>query len=409
MGTTRSSSPSFVSTGRKEVDETKDRVHSAVGTSSTISNISMSSLNQQRIAEAPLPRRTESSSSGGGGPPTDNSSLVPGRAATAWATMNSSASLLDSRKASEFVGKNADLAERGRGTATAERDKPGSSKSSLSLAGETIVPTRYSKKLIRADTDAERRHYARSSNRSSSGGGGGGEKRPPRVVDVHSRTGRRPWQTGNIVSVSALSTSSSSYSSSSKSFSVRGNRVRARPSSAYPERRSRGIGGHATNLMAAADVLAKDASRGRRSERPSSAPRQRKVQDMKRGDVADSGASMVKNTFKAAPYVGSKDAQAQQHRKQRQHRVRPQSAALSGRRRRRIVQSGGQDPERALLGNKSNREGGSAGRASLGRTNIDGMIIVKQWRPESSRTSKRPQTALGMRRRRRHGLEKMNR
>ena len=73
------------------------------------------------------------------------------------------------------------------------------------------------------------------------------------------------------------------------------------------------------------------------------------------------------------------------------------------------MQSGGQDPERALLGNKSNREGGSAGRASLGRTNIDGMIIVKQWRPEGSRTSKRPQTALGTRRRRRHGLEKMNR
>ena len=246
-------------------------------------------------------------------------------------------------------------------------------------------------------------------------------------VGVHSGTAQRPWQTYNIVSVNVPfgSSSASSSSSSSKSVSVRGNRVRARPSSAYPERRSRSDSSrYAPNHMAVTSFASNNNTlRGRRSQRPSSAPRQRVDHESRRVSASDKSTNagrtlLVKNTLGHSSYTGAKTeigySRAQEGVRRR---ARPQSAALCGRRRG-AVERRSHDRSNLHLRHHGVKERGSAESGSLGRRNTDGMIIVKQWRPEGGwkgidgirrsrqrQKTKRPQTALGTRRRtRRPGL-----
>ena len=171
--------------------------------------------------------------------------------------------------------------------------------------------------------------------------------------------------------------------------------------------------------MAATNVLAKGTQGRQKLHRPSSAPRQRNGHIRKRDGAVDkttisssnnNRTSMKKNIFKAATYVPEADA-LRQDRQQRQHRVRPQSAALSGRRRKMMVHNNSRDPGRVPF---HKEEGGSSSANLRQRNVIDGMIVVKQWRPKrgskgthtnsTRRTSKRPQTAVGTRRSRRPGL-----
>ena len=159
--------------------------------------------------------------------------------------------------------------------------------------------------------------------------------------------------------------------------------------------------------------------RGRKWQRPSSAPRQRKDHDsMQTSEFSRSTKSskplLEKATFQPSTYTKTETGVGYDHAQERtRRRARPQSAALSGRRWG-AAQGHREDRNKSNLSYTADKEKRPVDTSGLGQRKVGGMIIVKQWRPggdwngfdsrrskRQSRMTKRPQTALGTRRRRR--------